>query len=98
MPSPNEENGPPAVRPRGTAATTPKTTSTTTTKPGYPQFSRVGRQCRCNTPVRWRYADDWRAVFRRGALDALRRAAREVDDPAVWVVLDRLADEYGLAQ
>jgi hypothetical protein len=46
----------------------------------------------------------FRDGFRRGALDALRVAAREVDDPHMWVVLDRLAeryddpDEYGLAR
>jgi hypothetical protein len=42
-------------------------------------------------------ADLWRDGFGCGFRDALRLAARRIDDPAVWVVLDRLADDYDLA-
>ena len=53
----------------------------------------------CITSQRhWRFADPWQAVFRRGAVDALRQAARELDDPHAWAVLDKLAERYdGLA-
>lgn len=51
------------------------------------------RQCRYNAPV-GRRASVFREGFRRGALDALRVAHREINDPAVWVVLSRLADRY----
>jgi hypothetical protein len=47
-----------------------------------------------STPPR-RPADLFREGFRRGALDALRLASREFDDPAAWLVLSRLADRYG---
>jgi hypothetical protein len=40
----------------------------------------------------------FRDGFSRGFRDALRLAAREVDDPDVWAVLDGLADEYGLVR
>ena len=43
------------------------------------------------------YAHEWRQVFSRGALDALRCAAREIDDPRFWPALDRLAEQYELA-
>lgn len=56
------------------------------------------RQCRCNTPPRWRYADSWCDVFRRGAVDALRQASREIDDPDVWVVLAELSERYETQQ
>jgi hypothetical protein len=42
-----------------------------------------------------RHADTFRWGYGRGFKDALRIAAREVDDPHVWPVLDRLADRYG---
>lgn len=42
------------------------------------------------------YAQAWRRGFCNGALDALRCAARRTDDPEVWVMLSRLADEYTL--
>jgi hypothetical protein len=50
-----------------------------------------------------RPTDLWRDEFRRGAVDALRLACREIGDPDVWLVLERLADyynrdDYGLAQ
>ena len=44
----------------------------------------------------WRYADSWQAVFRRGWRDALRCAAREIDDADALGVLARMADEYSL--
>lgn len=44
-----------------------------------------------------RYGDVWRQGFGCGFRDALRVAARRVDDPAVWLMLSRLADEYDLA-
>ena len=50
------------------------------------------RQC-CRRMI-GRYAHAWRNGFARGAVDALRLAARELDDPDVWVVLVRLADRY----
>jgi hypothetical protein len=40
------------------------------------------------------YASGWRDGFSAGAVDALRLAAREIDDPHLWCVLDRLADRY----
>ena len=58
--------------------------------------SDTWRRRRRSTPSGWRYADDWRAVFRRGALDALRCAAREIHDPNAWAVLDELADRYSV--
>jgi hypothetical protein len=51
------------------------------------------RLCRCNTVGR--RADAWREGFGYGFRDALRLAQRKIDDPAVWVMLDRLADRYG---
>ena len=47
-------------------------------------------------------ADHWRDAFRRGALDALRLAGREVDCPHAWGALERIAaryesDDYGVA-
>jgi hypothetical protein len=51
------------------------------------------RQYRCNPP-NWRYADDWRSAFRRGAIDAMRGALREIDDPHAWAVLVQLCDRY----
>lgn len=44
-----------------------------------------------------RYMHGWQAGFRRGRVDALRCAMREVDVLDVLVVLARLADEYELA-
>jgi hypothetical protein len=44
-----------------------------------------------------RFARAWRTGFAYGFHDALRLAQREIDDPAVWVVLDRLAADYNLA-
>jgi hypothetical protein len=45
-----------------------------------------------------RYAHAWRQGFCYGAaLDALRPAARPTDDPEVWVILSRLAEEDTLA-
>jgi hypothetical protein len=51
------------------------------------------RRCGGNAPV-GRRACVFREGFRRGALDALRVAQREINDPAVWVTLSRLADRY----
>jgi hypothetical protein len=36
-------------------------------------------------------------AFRRGAQDALRLVGREIDDPDVWAVLDRIAENYACA-
>jgi hypothetical protein len=61
------------------------------------QSSRPTRQCSCNTPPRGRYHgpyDPWRAAFRRGAIDALRLAARRIDDPHTWMVLSELRECY----
>jgi hypothetical protein len=41
--------------------------------------------------------DVWREGFGHGFRDALRLACREVDDPAVWLVLNELAERYALA-
>ncbi len=41
-----------------------------------------------------RHADAWREGFGYGFREALRLAQREVDDPAVWLVLARLADRH----
>ncbi|MGO9732752.1 hypothetical protein, partial [Mycobacterium sp.] len=51
-----------------------------------PAYSRFG-QC-------GRYADAWRWGFGCGFRDAVRIVGREIDDPAVWVVLAELADRY----
>jgi hypothetical protein len=56
------------------------------TKNQHPRFNHPGS-----------YGCAWRQGFAFGFRDALRLAAREVDDPAVWLVLSRLADEYELA-
>ncbi len=52
--------------------------------------SAAPRQC-------GRYADAWRWGFGHGFRDALRLAARRIDDPRVWMVLDELASDYDLA-
>lgn len=44
-----------------------------------------------------RAGDVWREGFSHGFRDALRLAQRRIDDPEVWAVLDRLADDYSLA-
>jgi hypothetical protein len=44
-----------------------------------------------------RYAAGWRHGFTAGARDALRLAAREINDPHVWGILERLAADYDLA-
>lgn len=44
-----------------------------------------------------RYGTGWREGFTAGAVDALRLAARRIDDPHVWRVLDELASDYDLA-
>jgi hypothetical protein len=49
-----------------------------------------------STPA-WRYAHAWREGFCYGFRDALRLAAREINDPEVWVVLTRIAESYTLA-
>lgn len=62
------------------------------------QSNGNGRPCPCNTPPpKGRYDgpyDPWRAGFRRGAIDALRLAARRIDDPHVWMVLSELTESY----
>lgn len=87
MGPPPKETGPSAHQPRGTA-NTPHMTSHRQTA-GY---------CHPNVgiPLR-RPADLFREGFRRGAVDALRLAMREIDDPAVWRVLTELANRYELA-
>lgn len=50
------------------------------------------RQC-CRRTI-GRPAHLWRDGFRRGAVDALRLVGREIPDPAVRVVLSRLAERY----
>jgi hypothetical protein len=64
-----------------------------------PQTHRKHTHRRCAPKPggdRWRRpaSDIYCDAFRRGAIDALRLAGREIDDPDVWVVLDRLADYY----
>jgi hypothetical protein len=54
----------------------------------------AGRHCHAGG---WRRRDLWRESFGYGFRDALRLAQREIDDPHVWLVLDRLACEYDLA-
>ncbi len=61
-----------------------------------PKPTAQPRQCRC-TRSRWPYAEDWRGVFRRGAVDALRLASRQLVDVDALAVLAALADEYELA-
>ncbi len=56
-----------------------------------PAYSRSPRQC-------GRDADVWQEGFRRGAIDALRLAARRVDDPHVWMVLSELTECYETEQ
>ena len=46
---------------------------------------------------RGRYGDVWRDGFGHGFRDALRLAARRLP-PEAWSVLDKLADDYDLAQ
>jgi hypothetical protein len=53
---------------------------------------RSPRQC-CHRLI-GRPAQLWRAGFACGAVDALRLAAREIDDPHVRALLDRLAEYY----
>ena len=55
-------------------------------KDQHPQFNRPGR-----------YGCAWRDGFGCGFRDALRLATREIDDPAVWSVLDEIASRYDLA-
>lgn len=57
--------------------------------------SRPVRQCRCNTRFR-RHSDAWREGFRRGAIDALQRAARQLYDvdPYGWAEVIMLCDSY----
>ena len=62
---------------------------------GQPTPGETPRQCRRNTARR--HADAWREGFAYGFHDALRLAAREIHDPDVWAILDRLADDYELA-
>ena len=50
------------------------------------------RQC-CRRMI-IRPAHLWRDGFRRAAVDVLRVAMREIDDPTVWSVLARLAERY----
>jgi hypothetical protein len=53
---------------------------------------RSPRQC-CRRMI-GRRAQFWRVGFSAGAVDALRVAARAIDDPDVWLVLSRLAERY----
>jgi hypothetical protein len=55
------------------------------------------RQCRVADLAGRRGAELWRDGFCHGFLDALRCAARRTDDPEVWGMLSRLAEEYTLA-
>jgi hypothetical protein len=89
-PGRNGEGGPSS--PETPAAVEEQSASSTS-----PQLhaNRAHRQCRHNTVGR--HADAWRDGFGCGFRDALRLAQREIDDPAVWAVLDRLAANYELA-
>ena len=62
---------------------------------GRPTPGEPPRPCRRN--IVGRPAHLWRDGFRRGAVDALRLVGREIPDPRVWAVLDRLAERYELA-
>jgi hypothetical protein len=64
------------------------------TTPTKSNDSATGRQRRRGATV-GRCAYAWREGFTRGALDALRVAQREIDDPNLWLLLSRLADRYG---
>jgi hypothetical protein len=66
--------------------------------PANVESSRVAATPPITTTKQFSGAMLWRDGFRRGALDALRLAARGVDDPDVWVVLDELAERYALAE
>jgi len=70
----------------------PSAEPATTTPPNARQPSSPRRQCCRNTVGR--HADAWREDFAYGFRDALRLAARELNDPALWLALSRLADRY----
>lgn len=94
----NPDNGmmPPEneVGPRGDPEGTDDTiTASHRQETGYAHSSATSRQWRRGATV-GRYAHAWRDGFTRGALDALRVAQREIDDPHAWLLLSRLADRY----
>lgn len=55
----------------------------------HPQNNRPGRQCR-------RRADLWREGYCHGFLAALCDVARASDDPNVWVLCDRVGENFTL--
>jgi hypothetical protein len=96
----DEENlGPPGGRDgEGRATPGPANVEKVVTTPPitYARHDSPPRR-QCSRNIVGRYASGWRDGFRRGAVDALRVAAREIPDPQAWVVLDRLAEAYELA-
>jgi hypothetical protein len=94
---PAEREGPPEREEPGTTPSTGPNHKSGITKPtNQAQPIAELRPCRRTLAV-GRFAHAWREGFGYGFRDALRLAQREVDDPAVWLVLDRLADECQLA-
>ncbi len=85
---PDIKNGPPAAKPGDTANTSH--TSPHQEAEGFSHGSSTG-------PQRRRHGDVWREGYAYGFRGALRLAARELDDPHAWAVLDELADRYDLA-
>lgn len=76
----------------GPRDTTPEGNDTTSAPAPIKTSSRFQSKGNCG-----RHADTFRWGFGCGFRDALRLAARELP-PETWHTLDKLADEYGLAQ
>ena len=94
---PGDREGPPGrEEPGATPSTGPNHKSGITKPTNQAQPIAAHRPCR-RTPAVGRFVHAWREGFGYGFRDALRLAQRQIDDPAVWVVLDRLADKYELA-
>jgi hypothetical protein len=94
---PGDRNlGPPEVSRLGTPLPAGDTTTST---PARIKTSscHLDSRCRCRRNGVGRSADVWREGFGYGFRDALRLAQRQTTDPAVWLMLDRLADDYDLA-
>ena len=85
--------GPPnEVGPRDT---TPEGTDTNTSTPASALTkSSRRRDSNAQRPGLGAYGSGWCAGFTAGAADALLVAAREINDPAAWVALSRLAAYY----
>jgi hypothetical protein len=89
-PGPGDDDARPKPGHAEQVVATTNSTPATIKASGHLHAKPAGRQC-CHNTV-GRHADAWREGFGYGFRDALRLAAREIDDPAVWLVLDRLAE------